>query len=75
MPSLPRPRASAAPHRSAAGDPARIVVLGDLMLDVVLAPTQPLETGTDVPGRVALVQGGSAATPPAGSVGWGRGRR
>jgi len=31
------------------------------MLDVVLAPDRPLETGTDVPGRVALVQGGSAA--------------
>ena len=41
--------------------PARIVVLGDLMLDVVLAPARALETGTDVPGRVALVQGGSAA--------------
>jgi ribokinase len=31
------------------------------MLDVVLAPVRPLEAGTDVPGRVALVQGGSAA--------------
>jgi ribokinase len=31
------------------------------MLDVVLAPTQPLRSGTDVPGRVSLVQGGSAA--------------
>jgi sugar/nucleoside kinase (ribokinase family) len=31
------------------------------MLDVVLAPDRPLKTGTDVPGRVALVQGGSAA--------------
>ena len=31
------------------------------MLDVVLAPDRPLEIGTDVPGRVALVQGGSAA--------------
>jgi sugar/nucleoside kinase (ribokinase family) len=37
------------------------VVLGDLVLDVVVAPSRPLETGTDVPGRVALVQGGSAA--------------
>jgi ribokinase len=36
-------------------------VLGDLMLDVVLASSRGLETGTDVPGRVALVQGGSAA--------------
>jgi ribokinase len=40
----------------------RIVVLGDLMVDVVLAPGEPLRTGTDVPGRVALRQGGSAAT-------------
>ena len=31
------------------------------MLDVVLAPGRDLEPGTDVPGRVALVQGGSAA--------------
>jgi sugar/nucleoside kinase (ribokinase family) len=38
-----------------------VVVLGDLMLDVVLAPERPLERGTDVPGRVMLRQGGSAA--------------
>jgi sugar/nucleoside kinase (ribokinase family) len=38
-----------------------IVVLGDLVLDVVVAPSAPLERGTDVPGRVAFVQGGSAA--------------
>lgn len=31
------------------------------MLDVVVAPAGPLERGTDVPGRVALRQGGSAA--------------
>ncbi len=31
------------------------------MLDVVLVPDRDLESGTDVPGRVALVQGGSAA--------------
>ena len=31
------------------------------MLDVVLAPARALEVGTDVPGRIALVQGGSAA--------------
>ena len=31
------------------------------MLDVVLAPDRPLERGTDVPGRVSFVQGGSAA--------------
>jgi len=36
-------------------------VVGDLILDVVLAPSRPLETGSDVPGRVSLVQGGSAA--------------
>jgi len=38
-----------------------VVVLGDLVLDVVLTPARPLEAGSDVPGRVALVQGGSAA--------------
>ena len=37
------------------------MVLGDLVLDVVLAPSRALEAGTDVPGRVILVQGGSAA--------------
>jgi ribokinase len=31
------------------------------MLDVVLAPARALATGTDVPGTVTLVQGGSAA--------------
>jgi sugar/nucleoside kinase (ribokinase family) len=36
-------------------------VLGDLALDVVLAPERRIETGTDVPGRVMLRQGGSAA--------------
>lgn len=41
---------------------ARIVVLGDLVVDVILAPERPIESGTDVPGRVSLVQGGSAAT-------------
>ncbi len=41
--------------------PPRVVVLGDLVLDVVLAPARAPETGTDVPGRVSLCQGGSAA--------------
>jgi sugar/nucleoside kinase (ribokinase family) len=39
----------------------RVVVLGDLMVDVVLAPAHPLAIGTDVSGRVQLRQGGSAA--------------
>ena len=37
-------------------------MLGDLALDVVLAPTRPLERGTDVPGVVRFHQGGSAAS-------------
>jgi sugar/nucleoside kinase (ribokinase family) len=36
-------------------------VVGDLVLDVVLAPSRPLEVGSDVPGHVTLTQGGSAA--------------
>lgn len=39
-----------------------MVVVGDLVIDVVLAPDRALESGSDVPGRVMLVQGGSAAT-------------
>jgi ribokinase len=41
---------------------ARALVLGDLVLDVVLAPAGPLRRGTDVAGRVSFRQGGSAAT-------------
>jgi sugar/nucleoside kinase (ribokinase family) len=59
MPTLPRPRRVR--RSSGRATRARIVVLGDLMLDVVLAPSQPLESATDVPGRVSLLQGGSAA--------------
>ena len=43
-------------------DVPRVVVLGDLVVDVVLLPTRPLVSGTDVPGRISLRQGGSAAT-------------
>ena len=43
------------------GGRPRAVVLGDLALDVVLAPSRPLEQGTDVPGVVRFHQGGSAA--------------
>ena len=42
--------------------PPHVVVLGDLVLDVVLAPARALERGTDVPGRALLRQGGSAAS-------------
>jgi sugar/nucleoside kinase (ribokinase family) len=52
---MPRPVPRRRPKRP------RITVLGDLMLDAVVMPTRPLERGTDVPGRVALRQGGSAA--------------
>ena len=43
-------------------DSPRAVVLGDLVVDVVLLPARTLRSGTDVAGRVALRQGGSAAT-------------
>jgi ribokinase len=56
MPSLRPSRPRRSPGRP------RIVVLGDLVVDVVLAPERPLEHATDVPGRVRLLQGGSAAT-------------
>jgi sugar/nucleoside kinase (ribokinase family) len=53
---MPRPVPRRRPKRP------RITVLGDLMLDAVIMPSRPLEPGTDVPGRVALHQGGSAAS-------------
>jgi ribokinase len=72
MPSIRRPtgpgrlRRSVArtgrPGASGPPGPPRIVVLGDLVLDVVVAPARTLEAGTDVPGRITFVQGGSAAT-------------
>jgi ribokinase len=64
MPSLSAPRRLASPRRPR-GTTQRgpsIVVVGDLVLDVVLAPALDLERGTDVPGRVRLRQGGSATT-------------
>lgn len=48
-------------HRPSHPRPLRAVVLGDLALDVVLAPARPLEHGTDVLGVVRFHQGGSAA--------------
>jgi len=58
----PRPLRRAAPRPT----PPRIVVLGDLTADVVLVPARPLERATDVPGRVAIRRGGSAAN----TAGW-----
>ena len=63
MPTIRSPRRIPDPRRSRrlpAGP--SIVVVGDLVLDVVLAPGIDLERGTDVPGRVRLRQGGSATT-------------
>ncbi len=53
--------AAAPSTRRSRARPPSIVVLGDLVLDVVLAPERALANGTDVPGRVLLRQGGSAA--------------
>ncbi len=54
------------PVRDAAGRARkrgpRVLVVGDLVVDVVLAPSADLISGTDVAGRVMLRQGGSAAT-------------
>ena len=65
MPSLrriPRVRPSRpSRRRERPNKGARAIVVGDLALDVVLAPARPTETGTDVPGRVSIRTGGSAA--------------
>jgi sugar/nucleoside kinase (ribokinase family) len=44
------------------------VALGDLLLDVVVAPERPIERSTDVPGRLAFRRGGSAANTSAAFV-------
>ena len=54
-------RSASSGHATRGPGPARIVVLGDLLLDVVVTPERVPRSGTDVPGRIALVQGGSAA--------------
>ena len=46
----------------------RLVALGDLLLDVVVTPTRPIEHGTDVPGTLAFRRGGSAANTSAAFV-------
>src|SRR3990170_2151177 len=51
---------TAAPRRPTTRVP-RVMVVGDLILDVVLTPERPIETGTDVPGKVGIRPGGSAA--------------
>lgn len=64
MPTIRRPARPTRPRRPGRAprpEPPRIVVLGDLALDVVIAPARALETGSDVPGRVTFVPGGSAA--------------
>lgn len=62
MPTLRPPGPLRRPtRRPARAARPRILVIGDLVLDAVLVPSRPLERGTDVPGRVALRQGGSAA--------------
>ena len=63
MPSPSAPSRNAVPRRPAAPPVApAVVVLGDLVVDVVLAPDRDLKRGTDVTGRVVLRQGGSAAS-------------
>jgi ribokinase len=56
------PRRLATPSRRSAPSRPSVVVLGDLVVDVVLAPDRPIARATDVTGRVLLRQGGSAAS-------------
>ena len=55
-----RARTSVRTRRAA--DRPRVVVVGDIVVDVVLAPERDIERGTDVRGRVFARPGGSAAT-------------
>ena len=66
MPALPASRQQPSGRSSSTHPPAahrpRVVVVGDLVMDVVLAADRDLARGTDITGRVALRQGGSAAS-------------
>jgi sugar/nucleoside kinase (ribokinase family) len=61
-PSIPAPRRLTRSRRRPDPERPSVVVLGDLVVDVVLAPDREIERGTDVTGRVLLRQGGSAAS-------------
>jgi sugar/nucleoside kinase (ribokinase family) len=61
-PAIAAPRRLARPSRRSTVVRPSVVVLGDLVVDVVLAPDRDIERGTDVTGRVMLRQGGSAAS-------------
>jgi ribokinase len=59
----PKPAPSPRPRRRVpAGERPRVLVVGDLVMDVVMAADRDLERGTDITGRVLLRQGGSAAS-------------
>lgn len=56
-----------------AASDARVVVIGDIALDVLVTPAGPVRRDTDTPSTVAMTQGGSAANVAAwlGSLGAG----
>ncbi len=59
----PRHAARAHPSpRATDDDRPSVVVVGDIVVDVILAPERDIELGSDVRGRVLLRAGGSAAT-------------
>lgn len=46
----------------------RLIALGDLLVDMVVAPERPIERGSDVPGSLVFRRGGSAANTAAAFV-------
>ncbi|HEX4868775.1 MAG TPA: PfkB family carbohydrate kinase, partial [Acidimicrobiales bacterium] len=48
-----------AAHERAGTD--HVLVIGDVMVDVVVVPAGPLRHGSDVPSRIRVTGGGSAA--------------
>jgi sugar/nucleoside kinase (ribokinase family) len=48
---------------SAAGAPAEILIIGDVMRDIVVRPRAALVAGSDCPAAIALHRGGSGANP------------
>lgn len=55
-----------------ATDPPRVVVVGDVLVDVVVAPTGPVRPSTDTAATITPTGGGSAANTAAWLAGAGR---
>ncbi len=65
MSDAAHPRATTSHGRAARGRPPRVVVVGDLAVDVLVAPSAPPVVGADVAARITTSGGGAGANTAA----------